>query len=171
MSDDTFSFGMHEKTEVEGPIKVKNVVPVDVSDTPGTEHLADPDSYVEPEATTIWLKTGDVFHKDDSDVGLFKVTVIKIVLVEKTDGSDDYYKADVKHEPLISGSEEVDESRMPVITTQNLRGFAQEALTFDPIDDAGKAPEEREGDNTTEHPTSTESHGAEDSSAEDETTD
>lgn len=161
MSDDTFQFGLHDKTEVDGPIKVENVSAVEVGETPGPEQLAEPETYEDQPSQTVWLKEGDVFHKEDPDVGLFKVTILKIILVEKNDDSeDDYYKTDVKHEPLLSGSHEVDESKMPVITTQNLRGFAQEALTFEAIGNAGKNPDERDNDVTVDHPASTKEHGA-----------
>jgi len=145
MSDDTdFGFGTTERTEVEGPIKVTDVVGVEVGKAPIPDHLEE--SKVEKEAEDIWVDIGDTYNKTDPDLGEFEVTVITIYRVEEED-RDAWYEVEIEYQPIVDGDE--DKTRTPLVKKQSIRSFAQEALTLDAIDDAGLSPEKRDDDVTT----------------------
>lgn len=144
MSDDSgFGFGDTERTEVDGLIKVTDVVGLDIGKAQIPHQMDD----VDQETHTVWVDVGDTYSKTDPDLGEFEITVLTIYRVEEND-RENWYEVEIEHQPIIDEDADNDVTRTPLVKKQSVRSFAQEAVNLEPIDDAGLAPEERDGDGT-----------------------
>lgn len=146
MTDDSesegFNFGYIDRTEVEGPIEVEDVVAVEVGKVPLPHELDDPDDAANPDTKTLWIARGDTWRKQDDELGTFDITIMNIFEVEQEDREEAWYEVEVKHKPVIH-DEDSERTDAPLIQKQSIQSFAQEAVTFEAKEDAGLAPEER----------------------------
>lgn len=149
MTDDSetegFNFGYVERTEVDGPIKVADVVAVEVGKVPLPHELDDPEEAANPETQTLWIARGDTWRKQDDELGMFDITIMNIYEVEQEDIEDAWYEVEVKHQPIIT-DEDSDRTDSPLIQKQSIQSFAQEAVNWDAKEDAGVRPQDRTED-------------------------
>jgi len=147
MSDDSesegFNFGYVERTEVDGLIKVSDVVGVEVGKVPLPHELDDPEEAANPEPETLWIKRGDEWRKEDDELGLFDIEVVNIFEVDQEDIDGTWYEVEVKHTPVIT-EEDSDRTESPLVHKQSAKSFAQQTVNYDSKGNAGLPPEKRE---------------------------